>query len=93
MSDADIPHLRKLHAAATQGPLTLTRYEHGGGRFYREDSRTLVADFYNERDRECIVAEHNAMPALLDELEAARKRVAELERDLDRAHETWRELP
>lgn len=40
--------------AATQGPLTQIRYEHGGGRRYREEPRQLVADTYSEGDREFI---------------------------------------
>jgi hypothetical protein len=52
-------HLQSLIAkakAATQGPLTVIRYEHGGGRIYKEEPRTLVADLFQENDREFIAS-------------------------------------
>ena len=57
--------LRDLMKGATPVPLTLIRYEHGGGRLYREEPRTLVADFFDEGDRELFAAMRNALPALL----------------------------
>lgn len=56
---------------ATPEPLTLTRYEHGGGRLYKEEPRTLVADFYDEPDRELFYAMRAKLPALLAVVEAA----------------------
>ena len=39
--------------AATQGPLKLERYKHGGGRLHVDERYgNLVADFYYEGDRE-----------------------------------------
>jgi hypothetical protein len=59
--------LREKRAkAATQGA-TLTRYVHGGGRLanYSEGrDRTLVADFYDDADREYIAAEADPAHAL-----------------------------
>ena len=45
--------LRALAAQATPAPLTLTRYEHGGGRLYVDGpQRVLVADFFDAANRE-----------------------------------------
>ena len=68
----DVKRLRELLAAAT--PVTdadLIRYAHGGGRWamLRDGERELVADFYNEADRETHVAAWLALPAFLDSLE------------------------
>ena len=59
-----IATLDAIMAKATPGPLILTRYAHGGGRLYKDDPRTLVADFYHEGDREAIMALMSAWPAL-----------------------------
>jgi hypothetical protein len=67
--------LDRLREAVTPEPRFLLRYEHGGGRWIREqgDDRTLIADFYHEGDREFIVAACNlnaALVARIRELEA-----------------------
>lgn len=66
-----LEELKLLYEAGTKGPLTLIRYEHGGGRLYKEEPRTLVADFFDESDRELFVATHRALPALLAVAQAA----------------------
>lgn len=40
----------------TKGTVTINRYEHGGGRMFVDDgkNRDLIADTYNEGDREFI---------------------------------------
>jgi hypothetical protein len=48
--------LERIARAATPDPLTVIRYEHGGGRIFLEEPRTLVADFFNEGDREFYAA-------------------------------------
>lgn len=68
-----VERLRALYEAGTKGPLTLMRYEHGGGRLYKEEPRTLVADFYHEADRELLTAMHAALPHLLAVAEAAER--------------------
>ena len=65
--------LRALLAEATPGPYAVSRYRHGGGRVSDEATgRVLIADLYNEADRELWIAAVNALPALLDVLDAAR---------------------
>ena len=48
--------LREAFAKTTKGKVTINRYEHGGGRMFVDDgkNRDLVADTYNEGDREFI---------------------------------------
>jgi len=62
---------------------TLMRYDHGGGRFYREvgRDRSLIADFYNEGDREYYFAAANATEALrkLVAIAKAAEKVADVE--------------
>lgn len=51
-----LKEIEELCSAATPTePLTLNRYDHGGGRLYLDGEsgqRELVADFYHEGDRE-----------------------------------------
>lgn len=61
--------LRILDGKATPGPLILIKYEHGGGRLYKEEPRQLIADFFDAENREVFVAARNALPGLLDELD------------------------
>lgn len=81
MNDDLVARLRALILAAT--PITdemVHRYEHGGGRVMRfSPSRDLVADLYDEANRECWVACRIEMPRALDKIERLRARVAELE--------------
>ena len=48
--------LREAFAKTTKGKVTINRYEHGGGRMFVDDgkNRDLIADTYNEGDREFI---------------------------------------
>ena len=48
--------LAEAFAKTTKGKVTINRYEHGGGRMFVDDgkNRDLVADTYNEGDREFI---------------------------------------
>lgn len=71
MTQEIINRLKELLAKATDvTEADLMRYEHGGGRWakLRDGERTLVADFYNEADREAHVAAWLALPALLSTL-------------------------
>jgi len=56
---------------ATPTPLDVIRYEHGGGRLYKEEPRKLVADFFYEEDRELFIYMRNSLPALIAVAEAA----------------------
>ncbi len=47
-------HLEPKIEAATPKPLDITRYSHGGGRMF--SGRDLIADFYDEGNREFYVA-------------------------------------
>lgn len=64
---------RELLANAAHGPLELIRYEHGGGRLYREEPRDLVADFYDAGNRELYYRAPELLCALADEVERMRK--------------------
>ena len=75
-------HLESLIAkakAATQGPLTVIRYEHGGGRIYKEEPRTLVADLFQENDREFIASCNPHLILALCELAMAAEEVDRLD--------------
>ena len=64
-------------AAATPGPWRVDRYDHGGGRAYIEEPRrTLIADFYQEGDREMLASAPDDLRWLLDALTTV-----EVERD------------
>ena len=76
-----------MEKKATALPHTISRYDNGGGRCWKsipradplyrgEDSRTRVADFYNEGDRELFLALRNLAPQL-----AALWKAAELPRN------------
>jgi hypothetical protein len=57
-------NLKKLRAKATQGSITVMRYSHGGGRFYQEGN--LIADFYQEGDREFYAEAANLTTPMVD---------------------------
>jgi hypothetical protein len=68
----NLEEIKGLMAAATDvSEADLMRYEHGGGRWakLRDGERTLVADFYNEADREAHVAVWLAAPTLIEQYE------------------------
>ena len=71
--------LRESAEAATQGA-ELDRYPHGGGRlaiFAKDETRTLVADFYQEGDREFYAMMHPGVGlALADLLDAQAEHIA-----------------
>ena len=48
--------LAEAFTKTTKGKVTINRYEHGGGRMFVDDgkNRDLIADTYNEGDREFI---------------------------------------
>jgi len=54
----NLDRLEALAKAATPGPYTVSRYDHGGGRFFvdRDTCLLLVADFYYLEDRELFAA-------------------------------------
>lgn len=71
---ADLDRLEALHKAATPISLeNIMRYDHGGARILDLSlgQRVLIADFYEEPDRECWIAARLALPALIA---AARER-------------------
>ena len=73
----DLAALAKLAAEATPGPLTLVAYQHGGGRLHREN--VLVADFYNERDRDFhYAASPDVVAALIRDLRQSRIAMEEI---------------
>jgi hypothetical protein len=80
-----------LDGKRTPGPLTLTRYDHGGGRLsFAPDAehRTLVADFYHEGDREFYTASANLAPSIIreqqEEIDRLREAISEFLEAFDR---------
>jgi hypothetical protein len=70
LSPEALTELRELEQKATPiASITIHRYEHGGGRLFTEQPRSLVADFYHEADREFYIATRTHMAALLAELD------------------------
>lgn len=65
--------MKEAAAKATREPLVLIRYDHGGGRMYAEiddpdndlrPQRELIADFYDEANREFYALCEPAVTAL-----------------------------
>ncbi len=72
----DLDTMERIARAATQDPLTVVRYEHGGGRIFMEEPRALVADFYQEGDREFYAAASpSTVLEMVAELRALRRRL------------------
>ena len=63
---ARLTKLKEAFAKTTKGNITINRYEHGGGRMFVDDgkNRDLIADTYNEGDREFIALCYEAFAAL-----------------------------
>ena len=63
---ARLTKLKEAFAKTTKGNITINRYEHGGGRMFVEDgkNRDLIADTYNEGDREFIALCYEVFAAL-----------------------------
>lgn len=65
----DLNDLEAKGKAATQPELlTLTRYDHGGGRLLSPEPRDLVADFYDDANREFYFAARNNWQEMVEEL-------------------------
>lgn len=74
----DLEKLKALCEDATPGPFKVARYDHGGARVYTEDmnqNRELVADFFNEADRECWIAARTAVPELIARIEELEQKI------------------
>ena len=75
MTKERIAQIRALLENATPGPWEIYRYRHGGGRIGKLgvqnefDKRALVADTYNEGDRELLYAAPTIIAELLSELD------------------------
>lgn len=72
---------RRLLKEATPEPLVFMRYDHGGARLYKDRDdvgRDLIADFYDEGNRELYYAAPRLLSALCDENEALRKALADI---------------
>lgn len=70
------PIKERAERATKADDLTLTRYDHGGGRMFvvggPDAERRLVADFFDEPDREFYANSPKDIPALVAEVEALR---------------------
>ncbi len=79
LTNSELNEIRERCEKATPGP-ELVRYEHGGGRSYIQTGdweslhgkrdRKLVADYYNEEDREFYHSARADIPALLAHIDA-----------------------
>lgn len=63
---ARLAKLKEAFTKTTKGRITMSRYEHGGGRMFVDDgkNRDLIADTYNEGDREFIALCYEVFAAL-----------------------------
>lgn len=113
MTPEEIAELERLCAEATPAEqISLCRYPHGGGRLAspvgwedltnRAEGGDLIADFYDEANREFYYAARTALPTLLAERREREAKLAAYERrerhvcgdpsaecDGDCAHEGW----
>lgn len=79
----------RVNAATSGTDANLTRYDHGGGRMWVDqpgEGRELIADFYNEPDREFLYHAHDDVESLIASLRAARKALKDLVDQLDVVH-------
>jgi hypothetical protein len=71
--------LKELLAKATPLPHSINRYDHGGGRVFIETpERKLIADYYDEANRELYIYLRNHAEAYVALEEAARELVINL---------------
>lgn len=79
-SDRRLDEIQARLNAATPGPWTLDRYDHGGGRAYVTDpKRRIVCDAFKENDREFLFNSASDMAYLLAELRKAHEVLAAVE--------------
>lgn len=95
----DLEAIRERVEKATPADnLTLTRYEHGGGRLFVDldigtpEGRDLVADFYEEDDREFYFAARTDIPLLLSHIDALAAETETARQERDRAETENAEL-
>lgn len=75
MRDERVQEIRERLSKATPGPWDIYRYRHGGGRLCVDDDqqpgreRSLIADLYNEGDRELLYRAPTDLADLLAERE------------------------
>lgn len=83
----------KARCEKATGDLTLATYAHGGGRLYviggPQSQRQLVADFYDEDNREFYYHARTDLPALVAEVERLRKVEAAAEALLGPWDDEW----
>lgn len=87
-----VKEARELLANAAHGPLQLIRYDHGGGRLYREKPRDLIADFYDAGNREFYSRAREIVSALCNEVEELRRRNATQEESIMEFQEEQRAM-
>lgn len=94
---ADLDGIKQRADAAPKENLRLTRYDHGGGRLveyiprpersFGADDRNLVADFYDEANRECYFHAREDIPALLDLVSSLLAQLTEAQQEIERLKE------
>ena len=82
LNESELKNLESITAkAVAERSLTLTRYEHGGGRLVIEDGndRKLIADFYDEANREHYAAfDPTTCAELMREVLRLREQIADI---------------
>ena len=89
IAEKRLAELDALCAAATQDPTICIRYDHGGGRLYKDpdgNGRILIADFYNEADWEYITQARTDLPRVVKAYREALKEVVRLTDSLKTTH-------
>lgn len=81
MTPEQLAEIEGRLAAVTPGEWELSRYDHGGGRIWDSATkRVLIADLYQEGDREFIAHARTDIPALIAELKRCQAVIAKVER-------------
>lgn len=78
-----LDEIRERWEAATPGPWEIDRYPKGGARIatnFGNGSRKLIADTYQEGDREAIFNARTDVPALLAAIENVLERCSHMDR-------------
>lgn len=80
MTPEELAEIERRLDAVTPGEWELSRYDHGGGRIWdAATKRVLIADLYQEGDREFIAHARSDVPALIAELKRCQAVIAAVE--------------
>lgn len=83
MSNEQLDDIEARANAATEGPFTLSRYDHGGGRMFAQTANgqrgSLILDTFKEGDREFYAEARTDVPALLALVREQQARIKQVE--------------